>query len=873
MNKVKKGGITYGKSHAEGGIKVKNASTGDMLEVEGGEGIVNKRSMASDKKVKLNGKEMSLCEAVSELNQMEGGVQFNCDDVSHRQFLEEMALGGELERGTRTEKEHIQVLKDLYAKRITPNQATKRIAKDHIKEDSRYYSKLAKMENKMAKGGKISDVDNLEGSIVKIYDAGVKDPIFFVVKSAKMSDPSFRYKTLFLTSVEGYVEEIDDTKIEAFLRGEQIQMKTRGTNNYYALQLTDKKMKLKHGGKTDEDCGCGLTYAEGGFVEDKTPLLVGDVAYIIEPSKPRNEWLRGVYLEKSGNDAKVIITDSDANQYEKVVPFESLIKLDIAQANPSDFKEFIEDFGKAKSNYFDNISAVSIIESRIDKAKKYPNPNPDEQKKILDGLKNELSKAKSSAEQGKKELSGLSQKPSAFYRYGKGGIVQMSTVSSILNTIGVKGVFRSEFETQYLKLLPKPAIAFFDLSVPLSQRTTFVGKYSYERDKLPKTTIPFEIEKIDDSQIKLEFKISTRSLKKKDISWWDLKMYLYKIGFSIDNSEMTYAVSNDSPTRSKRFTFYFRKDYYNLFETKEDIIQLLNLFQILAVMLMVEIPFVALEDLKGNTIDSVLAVFKNKTILKNIDYKEGGEGGKEGGGSGYWRFKTEQELKDEYGENWANAIGFASNGAMDYLLGKRIEDFRLINGQPQLGSMLNTVDAYGISSGGGDEDNLWSISSLKPFKFVVGEEGGKKYELPYTFEVFIEEKINQFLETYDEQKESPQYFKPKTGESEVRPILRFLATGRFMSKDAWEECIQRATLIDELSDKVKDLPAEAVLYKVLIPKILENTNILYEIGRELSLQWDKTLTVKMSDGERRDFPLLMMKIWQHKPSLESSIFE
>lgn len=154
MKKIKRGGITYGKSHAEGGIPVKNQSTGDMLEVEGGEGIVNKRSMASDKKVKLNGKEMTICEAVSQLNQLEGGVQFSCDDVSDRQFIEAMAKGGELERGTRTEQEHIQVLKDLYAKRITPKQASKRIAKDHLKEDSRYYSKLAKMEGKMAKGGK-----------------------------------------------------------------------------------------------------------------------------------------------------------------------------------------------------------------------------------------------------------------------------------------------------------------------------------------------------------------------------------------------------------------------------------------------------------------------------------------------------------------------------------------------------------------------------------------------------------------------------------------------------------------------------------------------------------------------------------------------
>jgi len=153
MKKIKRGGITYGKSHAEGGIPVKNQSTGDMLEVEGGEGIVNKRSMASDKMVKLNGKEMTICEAVSQLNQLEGGVQFSCDDVSDRQFIEAMAKGGELERGVRTEQEHIQVLKDLYAKRITPKQASKRIAKDHLKEDSEYYSKLAKMEGKMADGG------------------------------------------------------------------------------------------------------------------------------------------------------------------------------------------------------------------------------------------------------------------------------------------------------------------------------------------------------------------------------------------------------------------------------------------------------------------------------------------------------------------------------------------------------------------------------------------------------------------------------------------------------------------------------------------------------------------------------------------------
>ena len=147
MKKVDKGGITYGKSHDDGGIPVKNASTGQMLEVEGGEGILNKRSMASDKKVKMNGKEMTICEAASKLNEMEGGVKFSCDDVEHRQFIEQMELGGELERGIRTEKEHIETLMKLYENRITPTKAVEEVAKEHIAENPNYYSDMEQMED------------------------------------------------------------------------------------------------------------------------------------------------------------------------------------------------------------------------------------------------------------------------------------------------------------------------------------------------------------------------------------------------------------------------------------------------------------------------------------------------------------------------------------------------------------------------------------------------------------------------------------------------------------------------------------------------------------------------------------------------------
>ena len=41
--------------------------------------------------------------------------------------------------------------------------------------------------------------------------------------------------------------------------------------------------------------------------------------------------------------------------------------------------------------------------------------------------------------------------------------------------------------------------------------------------------------------------------------------------------------------------------------------------------------------------------------------------------SSKWRFKTEKEFIDEYGNEWRLAAGFNGRGCMDYLLGTTIE--------------------------------------------------------------------------------------------------------------------------------------------------------------------------------------------------------
>ena len=82
-----KGGITKGKSHAEGGIPMEVKSTGQKVELEGGEGVINKRNMASEKTYEFEGEEMTTCEIASEINQANGnGVQIDCDDVVGKKY-------------------------------------------------------------------------------------------------------------------------------------------------------------------------------------------------------------------------------------------------------------------------------------------------------------------------------------------------------------------------------------------------------------------------------------------------------------------------------------------------------------------------------------------------------------------------------------------------------------------------------------------------------------------------------------------------------------------------------------------------------------------------------------------------------------------
>jgi len=70
------GGMLVGKRHSKGGIKAINKSTGQPLEMEGGEVVITRDAVSDTKKRSFNGKMMTNRQILSAINESGGGVSF-----------------------------------------------------------------------------------------------------------------------------------------------------------------------------------------------------------------------------------------------------------------------------------------------------------------------------------------------------------------------------------------------------------------------------------------------------------------------------------------------------------------------------------------------------------------------------------------------------------------------------------------------------------------------------------------------------------------------------------------------------------------------------------------------------------------------------
>jgi hypothetical protein len=110
------GGYLVGNRHSEGGIKAVNKSTGQPLEMEGGEVVITRNAVSDPTKRSFNGKMMTNREILSTINQSGGGVAFaeggevpasidyvdmvmeyDGEQLDSRRVLEKMATGGQID--------------------------------------------------------------------------------------------------------------------------------------------------------------------------------------------------------------------------------------------------------------------------------------------------------------------------------------------------------------------------------------------------------------------------------------------------------------------------------------------------------------------------------------------------------------------------------------------------------------------------------------------------------------------------------------------------------------------------------------------------------------------------------------------------------
>jgi len=194
------GGITEGKSHKEGGIPMVVKSTGQHVELEGGEGVINKRNMASEKTFEFEGEEKTICEIASEINSTDGnGVKIDCDNVTGKKY--KYKEGGnilseeeEADFDAWFEDGNVEEVEDgVYA--TQDYQWNNRIkGKEELKK---FYAKEY-LDRRYAEGGGVEDYQSLIGKYVNIYSMGVSLPTQNQIKEVMVSGENFRYRYITL---------------------------------------------------------------------------------------------------------------------------------------------------------------------------------------------------------------------------------------------------------------------------------------------------------------------------------------------------------------------------------------------------------------------------------------------------------------------------------------------------------------------------------------------------------------------------------------------------------------------------------------------------------------------------------------------------
>jgi len=105
--------------------------------------------------------------------------------------VKELKKGGELAKGINAEMEHKGTIDKFKRAGVSDKDVATSIAKDHLKEDSKYYTKLMEIENKLALGGALLKRKMANGGNIKIQpirEMGTGAKVYFETPFYRVND-------------------------------------------------------------------------------------------------------------------------------------------------------------------------------------------------------------------------------------------------------------------------------------------------------------------------------------------------------------------------------------------------------------------------------------------------------------------------------------------------------------------------------------------------------------------------------------------------------------------------------------------------------------------------------------------------------------
>jgi hypothetical protein len=196
-----------------------------------------------------------------------------------------MKNGGELAMGIKAEHEHSKTIDKFKRTGVSDLDVEMAIAKDHLKEDPHYYSKLLKMEQKFATGGTVT-VNGVDYTIGDkgTYNGKVKESITIISISPKIVTyitPDGKKKGVYTEKFQKYfiadssvgstqvpiqpssplnVDERIKNAVEIFLKNGTLVLDLPPYLKYLA-----KLNQVKQGNKEADDVGLNFTKGIGNF--------------------------------------------------------------------------------------------------------------------------------------------------------------------------------------------------------------------------------------------------------------------------------------------------------------------------------------------------------------------------------------------------------------------------------------------------------------------------------------------------------------------------------------------------------------------------------------------------------------------------------